>query len=232
MLGTHTAYAESVNVHLEEKNMNPFNIYRILHFTNLGYILQNGIITSPNHPNSNPNYRSIGNNDIIQIRSNKNVSTHPDNTFRDFIGFYIGKRSIMLYNIITGYGEIQRVNQDEIIYLVYNISQINNHGYDYFFTDGHALKAPITQFYSDLADFHNVDLTAVNATNFSAAAEINYPDLKRKKQSEFHILNEIDFNNIIEIVVLTNQRQQEIQQLIQQYGYTTNVRVDNDYYFV
>lgn len=212
--------------------MNPFYIYRIIHFTNLEYILQNGLVTSPNHPNSNPNYRSIGNNDIIRVRSNKNVPTHPNNTFRDFIGFYIGKRSIMLYNIITGYGEIQQVNQDEIIYLVYDISQIINHGYDFFFTDGHALKAPITQFYSDLGDFHNVDLTAVNAVDFSAAAEINYPDLKRKKQAEFHILGELDFNNIYEIVVLNNHRLQLIQSLIQQYGYTTNVRIDNNYYFV
>jgi len=95
--------------------MEPFDIYRILHFTNLEYILQNGIVTSPNHQNSNPNYRSIGNNDIIQIRSNKNVPTHIENTFRDFVAFYIGKRSIMLYNIITGYGEIQQVDQSEII---------------------------------------------------------------------------------------------------------------------
>ncbi len=207
-------------------------IYRILHFSNLNYILQHGIVTSPNHPNANPNYRSIGNNDIINIRSNKIVPTHDVNTFKDYIAFYFGKRSIMLLNIISGYGEIKQVNQDEIVYIIYDISKIEEHGYDFFFTDGHALKAPVTQFFTNLNQLDKIDFSAVNATNFSAEAQNNHPDLKRKKQAEFHIHNEMDFSNIHEIIVFNKKRQEQIQSIVIEMGYNTTVKVDSSFYFM
>lgn len=213
-------------------NPNSSSIVRIIHYSNLEYILQTGIVSAPNHKNANPNYRSIGNNEIVLKRSNKKIPTHPDCTFRDFVGFYIGKRSIMLYNIITGYGEISKVPQGEIIYLVFNITDTTVLGYDYFFTDVHALKYPLTQFYSDLEDWDKLDQTAINASDFSADAQHQYPDLKRKKQAEFHFHNELNFSDIAEIVVLTCEKEEEIRSLLSQYSYQTTVRIDLDYYCV
>ncbi len=190
-----------------------------------------GQVTAPNHSDQNRNYYSIGSNDIIAKRSSTSVATHPSKTFRDFVAFYFGKRSIMLYNIITGYSEIEKVSQDEIIYLVCNISDIHNLGYDYFFTDGHALMAPLTKFYTNLRDLARLDTVAINARDFSASAELEYPDLKRRKQAEFHILDAVNFQHISQIVVSTKSRQVEIQQMLKDYNYNISAKIDKTFYF-
>lgn len=211
--------------------MAPLFVYRITHIQNLSFIFETRRIVCPNHTNIDPNYSAIGNNQIISSRNTRAVPGLEPKTFKDFIGFYFGKRSIMLYNIHTGYGEVNQVNQREIVYLVYDISQITEHGYNYFFTDGHAMQHPITRFFNSLEALNEVNLLDANATDFSAAADIRNPGLKRRKQAEFHIENEIDLEHIHEIVVYGEDQLQLVKQLLQNYNIEKNVRIDASFYF-
>jgi len=195
-------------------------------------MIQAGLITCKNHANADIGFTGIGNNAIIQARNQQSLPINPQRTFKDYIAFYFGKRSIMLYNIITGYGEVNQMPQSEIIYLIYDISQIINHQYEYFFTDGHALQYPTTKFFTDLNDLGEIDYHAAYATDFSAAAEINNPGLKRRKQAEFHIYYEMNLYHISEIVVFNNAIQSTVQTLLNNGGYNINVRVDNSFYFI
>jgi len=206
-------------------------IYRITHISNLEFILKNRVITCPNHASNNPNYKGIGNNQIINLRNASPIPIRQEHTFRDYIAFYFGKRSIMLYNILTGYGEVERIPQHEIIYFVYDISKILKHGYDFFFTDGHALQTPVTQFFSDLKDLRYVNFKDANAVDFSAAAEIHNPGLKRRKQSEFHIYRELQISHIHEIVVYDKNQMSTVNGLLDAFIRKINVRMDKSFYF-
>jgi hypothetical protein len=208
----------------------PFPIYRIIHHSNLPHILDIGKVTCPNHAQANPAYRNIGNNDIIRRRNAKVVPFHADRTYLDYVAFYFGPRSIMLYNIKTGHGDVDRVPQDEIIYLVYDIAKIEEHGYDFFFTDGQA-NIITSRAYDNLADLGRIDLKAANAKDFSASAQLDYPDLKRKKHAEFQIYTEIDFDHIEEIIVLNEDRKNAVEGILKNYSQTKPVRIDPNVYF-
>ena len=211
--------------------MKPIFIYRITHINNLDFILKNGVITCPNHANRNPEYKGIGNNQIINLRNARPIPVKVEHTFRDYIAFYFGKRSIMLYNIRTGYGEVERIPQHNIIYFVYDLSKILKHGYDFFFTDGHALQIPVTQFFSDLKDLKYVNFRDANAKDFSAAAEIHNPGLKRRKQAEFDIYRELQLNHLHEIVVFSKTQRDVVNSLLNTHGWEINVGIDKSCYF-
>lgn len=53
--------------------MSAIPIYIIVHIDNLDFVVQNETIVCPNHPNSDDDYKSIGNNDIIRQRSSRNI---------------------------------------------------------------------------------------------------------------------------------------------------------------
>ncbi len=211
--------------------MNPIYIFRIVHIENLEHILRTGLILCPNHHSTHPNYRSIGNNQIISSRNQKQIPGLEPLAFRDFVAFYFGPRSIMLYNIHTGYGEVPQIDQQEIIYLVYNVSQIREHGYTFFFTDGHAMQYPITKFFFDLKDLDQVNFKDAYANDFSASQEHQNPGLKRRKQAEFHIKKQIDFNHIAGIVVYNEEKAQFVLNLLKAYNYQTKVKVHKNFYF-
>ena len=208
----------------------PFPIYRIIHHSNLPYILEIGKVTCPNHAQSNPAYRNIGNNEIIRTRSAKAVPLHADRTYLDYVAFYFGPRSIMLYNIRTGHGDVDRVPQDEIIYLVYDIAKIQGHGYDFFFTDGQA-NIITSKAYDNLADLDKIELAAAYARDFSAKAQFVDPDLKRKKHAEFQIYNAVDFDHIEEIIVLNQDWRIAVEDMLENYSQTKPVRIDPNVYF-
>jgi hypothetical protein len=83
-------------------------IFRIIHRDNLPWILDHGL-----HARSgkilDPNYRNVGNPDLIDKRSRRVVPVGPGGTLSDYVPFYFTPFSIMMYNIKTGYGGIPQV---------------------------------------------------------------------------------------------------------------------------
>ena len=100
-------------------NLNPERalIFRVVHVSNVLWILKNGGLHCPNTAEQDPNYVNIGNSDLIAKRSRRIVPIPPGGTLSDYVPFYFTPFSIMMYNIKTGYGGIiRRENRDiEII---------------------------------------------------------------------------------------------------------------------
>lgn len=83
-------------------NKNREYCYRITHIQNLPLILENGIVNK-NHSDADGNYIEIGNPEIINVRSTTQVRIDGYGVIGDYVPFYFTPKSIMLYNIITGY---------------------------------------------------------------------------------------------------------------------------------
>lgn len=205
-------------------------IHRIIHIDNLDVILRRGSVVCSNHPQCNPQYREIGNNSIIEARKSRTLPFGANLTFQDYISFYFGPRSIMLFNIKTGFN-VPKVHQSEIIYLVSTVEKVIERGYPYFFTDGNGTQAQ-TQFYTDITDLSEVDMEAAFSRKWSSQEMTRDPDIKRKKHAEFHIYWEIQVSDLEYIVVFDDTTRDSVDALCQRYNLVMDIREDRrTYYF-
>ncbi|MBK8196499.1 MAG: DUF4433 domain-containing protein [Lewinellaceae bacterium] len=115
----------------------PIWLFRMTHVDNVPHILTHGLVTASS-PNADPNFRSIGDRSLIGVRNDMEVPITPGGNFSAYVPFYLGPRSPMLYQIATGYEGIEKVHQDEIVYIVVNHNCIQEKGLEFVFTDGHA----------------------------------------------------------------------------------------------
>ena len=123
-------------------------IFRITHRENIPWILRYGLHAS----NSNvldPNFRAIGNADLINKRSTRPVSVGPGGMLTDYIPIYFTPFSIMMYNIHTGYN-VARVPNEDIVLLVSSLHRIAELQIPFVFTNQHAYPK-FACYYTDLA---------------------------------------------------------------------------------
>ena len=163
-------------------------------------------ITHRNSPNHNRNYISIGDISLIHTRDNKQVTVDngdlldfdaPKITLGDYIPFYFGIKMPMLYVIQNGGNFVmEATSAQKIIYMVCSLSQIIQECKEYYFSDGHATDN-LTTFYN--RDKINnlpkiIDWDAVKVAYWGGQDNLN---LKRKKQAEFLISEDISSDKII-----------------------------------
>lgn len=184
----------------------PIWIYRITHIANLEYDLRNGLFTA-NSSYVNPNYKQIGDSSLIDYRKVIPAIDPPGGSLSDYIPFYFGSRSPMLYQIVTGWEDIMKYPQQEIIYYISSVPTIKQYELIYFFTDGHARSLTST-FYNTDADFTQLDWDAIKATYWKS----DETDLRRKekKQSEFFIKHHVPIGCIQYIGVYNKQAEQNV----------------------
>ena len=173
-------------------------IYRLTHIENLDYILTKNKIICPNHPDAEKDYINIGDKSLIENRKEKVINLEPGGTFSDYVAFYFGARSPMLYEIQKGYNGVEKRDPEELIYLVSDFTTIKLLNIQYIFTDGHAYNH-LSQFFNEEKDLKEIDWKAVNLVKWNDTEED--PDRKRRKQAEFLIHRELQFSAIIGIAV-------------------------------
>ena len=203
-------------------------VYRIIHIDNLAYILENGIYVR-GHKMFDPNYVNIGNSDIIDVRKSCPVRIKGYGYIGEYVPFYFGTQSIMLYNILTGYGGLQKCDPDAIIYLCSTVGElINNYG-KFFFTDGQA-NQHITEHFTDLKNLQDIDWNVIGGSDFKKSAED--VDKPRRYQAEFLIYEYVPIKCIMKIVIHNKSVKASIDALLQANGSKVQVEVaKKDFYF-
>ena len=139
-------------------------IFRIVHANNLPWMLDHGL-QCRNSPNQNPDYISIGSEEIIGVRKERQVPVEPGGGYGDYVPFYFTPYSIMMLNIKTGYGVPKRSN-DEILICVASLHDFHAAGRRFVFTNQHGCSAGL-EFSNDLADLQRlVDWRLLNSRDF------------------------------------------------------------------
>jgi len=198
-------------------------VFRIVHINNLEYILTNGILNR-HHLKSDPNYINIGDNNLIEKREDYLVGINPPGgSLGEFVPFYFGSLSPMLYKIKTGHNGINKIAQENIIYLCCEIKNIVTHCSNWCFTNGHAKKA-ITEFYNDLSGLDELDWQTIMA-KFWNNTEDDF-DRMRRKQAEFLVKGFVPIQCVSKIVVLNEEKSELVQELINRFGLNINVQVN------
>ena len=100
--------------------------FRITHIDNIPHILKNGLVKAGS-PLHDENYVPIGDPQIIGLRGDIEVKGY---RIGDYIPFYLGPRSPMLYVIQHGYNGVQRVEPEKIVYCVIRLDDLINNNID------------------------------------------------------------------------------------------------------
>lgn len=201
-------------------------LYRITHRNNLSHILQHGICNK-HHPNANPGFIPIGNHNIIAKRSDHTVKIDGYGNVGDYVPFYFSPKSIMLYNVLTGYG-IVKIKPEEIIFLVSNLTTLAESGERFFFTDGQA-NTRISNHFTQLDDLNKVDWEVVLSGDFNKSNKDN--DRTRRYQAEFLVHGRVPVNCIKAIVVYNESCITFVQKELAKTDLLTPVYIKKSFYF-
>lgn len=174
--------------------------FRITHIDNILHILKNGLVKADS-PLHDENYVPIGDPQIIGLRGDIEVKGY---RIGDYIPFYLGPRSPMLYVIQHGYNGVQRVEPEKIVYCVIRLDDLINNNIDCIFTDGHAVSF-LTSFYSRdrLSSINEiVKFDDVYSSQWNSEEDL---DLKRRKEAELLIKNDLPVQFLRGFVVYNNK---------------------------
>ena len=170
--------------------------FRLTHIDNIQYILSHGLVRSVSTLRDE-NYVSIGDVQVIQIRKDRKYHGY---CLSDYMPFYFGPRSPMLYVIQHGFNGVRKVAPENIVYCVVRIEDIIKNDVGCIFTDGHALSS-LTNYYgknelSILDSFVKYD--DVYSAYWNSEMDI---DLKRRKEAELLINDDLPVQYIRGFVV-------------------------------
>jgi hypothetical protein len=201
-------------------------IFRITHVDNLQWLLEHGVCCRSSE-HYDPQYRNIGNIDLIEKRSRREVPIEPGGTLSDYVPFYFTSRSPMLLNIKSGRGVVP-VPMREILVLVASLHAVAAAGVPYVFTDRHA-NLQAAHFSSDLDDLARIDWTILQHSDFKRDPD----DLGKMEryQAEALVHQRLPFEQIRALLVYDETQQSHLAALVKAAGRETPVIVERRFFF-
>jgi len=173
------------------------------HVDNIPHILDFGI-THQNSKNTNPNYISIGDSSLIdnRVSTERNITNGSDEIIEtikigDFIPFYFGFRTPMLYVIQNGFNGVIKREPNEIIYCITSVQKIIENNLLFYFSDGHTTNKEYTKIFNSSKISEINDIVDFEATKFKYWKSDSDLDLKRRKEAEFLIKNDLPNSAIL-----------------------------------
>ncbi|WP_379967244.1 DUF4433 domain-containing protein [Epilithonimonas sp. UC225_85] len=202
--------------------------YRITHINNLSLLLQNGIVNK-HHQQANNNYINIGNSEIIDIRDTTSVRIGNYGMIGDYVPFYFTPKSIMLYNIITGYWHplVPKRDRSEILVVRCLISDLATLP-KWFFTDGQGNNS-LTKHFNNLNFLDAIDWECIQESNFKNDADD--PDRSRKYQAEFLVQSQVPLTSVESLNVYNQQAAEIVTDVLKQNNINLAVNIQPLYFF-
>lgn len=168
-------------------------LYRITHIENISHICQYGI-THRSSVNTNPNYVAIGDGSLITTRNSHLLNN--GKLLGEYIPFYFGYRTPMLFVIQKGFNGLKPIKAADIVYCVTSVQKILDAKIDFLFTDGHAIDSFTTEYSKNqITAIHTIlDFEAINSKIWKDENDL---DKKRRKEAEFLLASDLPSNYIL-----------------------------------
>lgn len=205
-------------------DLNKLYLFRMTHIENIPHILQNGI-THTTSEYANPDFVPIGDSSLITTRNNFILNN--GTRLGEYIPFYFGVRTPMLYVVQNGFNLVAPTSAENIVYCVSSVQKIIDLQLDFVFTDGHAVDGFSSQY--TVADIQNIDtILDKNAINAKYWKDENDLDKKRRKEAEFLVLGDISLHAILGYITYNENAKNKI---ITFGADATNVLIKPEFYF-
>ncbi|MHB1343183.1 MAG: type II toxin-antitoxin system toxin DNA ADP-ribosyl transferase DarT [Thermoleophilia bacterium] len=202
-------------------------IFRIAHIDNLLWLLRNGL-HCPSSDKRDPEFVAIGLPDVIDKRASKCVTISPGGVLQDYVPFYFTPLSVMLFNIVTGRGEVIRRSRDDIVILVSSLEALRSAGVRFVFTDRHALVA-YAQFYSDINELGKIDWGLLKARDFKRSDAD--PGKMERYQAEVLAHREVPVAALLRVACYSCAGKKRAEAMIAEAGVDLKVIVKADWFF-
>lgn len=211
------------------RNLNPQKalIWRIIHRDNLPWVLDNGLHCGNGQLRS-AHWINIGNSELISKRAAHTVPLAPGGTLNDYVPFYFTPFSVMLKNIHSGRGGVQRRSNEEIIILVSSLRHIKVAELPFLFTDSHAYSN-LASFYNEISDLDKIDWTLLQQRDFRR--DPNDPWKLDRYQAEALIYKHCPVRGLLGLICYNDNVAQVVNQYIQERGLDLKVHVRPHWYF-
>lgn len=204
----------------------------ILHFThesNLLRIFDQGCLLCDRLCRSyGSSVRSIAYDSIKRKRAQTIVEVPPGGTLDDYVPFYFGPRSPMMYTYRNGNVTGRAEDLSELVYLVSEAEKVASQGMPYAFTDGHPIVEP-RSFFNNLDNLGEVDLDLMRERWWYDTNE--YPDRKRRRQAEFLVWERMPLELISYFATKTESKRAEVEGLLRSKGLQTPCRAYRNWYY-
>jgi hypothetical protein len=203
-------------------------LFRITHIENLPHIFKHGLVTA-NSKHINKAFRQIGDVTMIDYRKDLDAPNPPGGKFVEYIPFYFGPRSPMLYQIATGWEDIEQIEQEKIAYIVSSFDKIKESKIPFFYSNGHA-RSDTSDKYTHEKNLDKLDWEAIYTRKWKSDAS----DLRRqmKKQSEFLVKQNVPVTCFEYIGVFNEAAHEKVLALLKAADLDLEVKIDpkNLYY--
>ncbi len=202
--------------------------YRITHRDNLTHLLKYGMVNK-HHKKASADFVAIGNLEIIDVRSSTEVNIDGYGNLGEYVPFYFTPRSIMLFNIISGYyaPKVPKRNKEEIV-VIRCLTETLAKQPKWFFTDGQANDGE-SKHYNDLRYLETIDWDCIQQSIFSKS-DGDY-DRQRRYQAEFLVHQYIPVDCIESICVCNEAMQSWVNEKIKGAGLEIPTHIHKPYFF-
>jgi hypothetical protein len=207
----------------------PTSIFHITPIENLQMILEASELRAKRAlDQEDRGYTNIAHRSIQDRRAHTRIPCGPRGMLHDYVPFYFGPRSPMLFTISRGNVEGFTGGQGSIVHLVSTVQAVRAAGLGFVFTDGHGIMA-FTDFYDDLTLLDEVDWPLMRARYWADTDDDL--DRKRRRQAEFLVHQRFPVGLIQEIGVMDRQRKAETEALLAACGLAIPVSVRPGWYY-
>jgi hypothetical protein len=212
------------------KDLNPqrARIFRIVHISNVPWILDHDGLHCQNSADPDPNYVNIGNPSLIEKRAHRYVPTPPGGPLCDYVPFYFTPFSIMMYNIKTGYGGLTRRDDKDIVIFVSSVHRLVELAVPFVFTNQHGYAVD-TEFYNDLQHLDKIDWRLLQRRDFKT--DDNDPGKQLRYQAEVLIYRQVPLSAVLGIACVNDTVKVNLETLVEQRGIDLAVRAKPSWYF-
>lgn len=198
-------------------------IFRIVHKDNMGQVLQAGC-QSRSAAAAQTGYVEIGNQELIQKRTQRVVPCPPGRTLSDYVPFYFTPYTPMIYNIKTGFGVPQKPLKD-IVIIVSSLRRLSKMNKPFVFSDRHA-NLKTAQFSNDLDDLDRIIWPVLQVRDFKR------DDLEKfeKYQAEALVHRDVPISALIGIACYDTETRDQMRQLAAAHGVAVEIVVQRSWF--
>jgi len=152
------------------------------------------------------------------------VRVPPGGVVADYVPFYFGPKSPMLYAIKQGKVEGYE-GQKEIVYLVTSVEDIAACQLPFMFTDGHGIISYVNH-YNQLTDLPKLHWNAITAKYWK-----DIVDGRCKRQAEFLVREQFPLELVREIGTMDEAARKQVEDLVKPSRFQPLIQVRREWYF-
>jgi hypothetical protein len=204
-------------------------LYHLTSVENLPSIIESGGLCSKNRlVREQASYRNIAYTHIQERRANRTVPCAAGGCLHDYVPFYFGPRSPMLYAVNEGGVEGYDDGQEPLVHLATRVQRIEEAEFAFAFTDRHAVLE-YTNFYDEVTELGQVDHSLMYSKYWHDTDR--HPQRKERRQAEFLVHDFVPFGLIGAIGVINEEMKEETERCLDQLDQAPPVIVKQSWYY-